>query len=98
MMIIACFTNLLGAIGCILFVRQIYFGMSPLVSMIMTSTVTDLLQDAFLKLPGMVLFAKMIPANIESSMFAMLTGLMNLSQGFTSKMLGTFFNVFVGVK
>jgi hypothetical protein len=46
----------------------------------------------------MVLFAKMIPSNIESSMFAMLTGLMNLSQGFTSKMLGNFINSFVGVK
>ena len=98
MMIIACFTNLLGSAGCILFVRQMYFGLSPLAFMLMTSTVTDLLQDAFLRLPGMVLFAKMIPSNIESSMFAMLTGLMNLSQGFTSKMIGNFFNVFVGVK
>lgn len=98
MMIIACFTNLLGSIGCILFVRKIYFGMDPLAFMIMTSTITDLLQDAFQRLPGMVLFAKMIPSNIESSMFAMLTGLMNLSNGFSSKMLGNFINSFVGVK
>jgi len=46
----------------------------------------------------MVLFAKMIPSNIESSMFAMLTGLMNLSNGFTSKLLGNFINSFVGVE
>jgi len=45
----------------------------------------------------MVLFAKMIPSNIESSMFAMLTGLMNLSNGFTAKMLGNLINSFVGV-
>ena len=45
----------------------------------------------------MVLFAKMIPSNIESSMFAMLTGLMNLSNGFSSKMLGNGINHFVGV-
>ena len=45
----------------------------------------------------MVLFAKMIPSNIESSMFAMLTGLMNLSNGFTSKMVGNGINYFVGV-
>lgn len=45
----------------------------------------------------MVLFAKMIPSNIESSMFAMLTGLMNLSNGFSSKMLGNLINSFVGV-
>ena len=43
MMVIACFTNLLGSLGCILFVKQIYFGMDPLASMILTSTVTDLL-------------------------------------------------------
>ena len=46
----------------------------------------------------MVLFAKMIPSNIESSMFAMLTGLMNLSNGFSSKMLGNAINSFVGVQ
>lgn len=98
MMVIACFTNLLGSIGCILFVKEMYFGMPPLVFMVVTSTVTDLLNDAFQRLPGMVLFAKMIPSNIESSMFAMLTGLMNLSNGFTAKMLGNFINVFVGVE
>ena len=97
MMFVACFTNLFGSIGCILFVKQIYFGLDPLVFMIVTSTVTDLLQDAFQRLPGMVLFAKMIPSNIESSMFAMLTGLMNLSNGFTAKMLGNIINSFVGV-
>lgn len=98
MMVIACFTNLLGSVGCILFVKQMYFGLDPLTFMITTSTVTDLLQDAFQRLPGMVLFAKMIPSNIESSMFAMLTGLMNLSNGFTSKMLGNAVNYFVGVE
>ena len=46
----------------------------------------------------MVLFAKMIPSNIESSMFAMLTGLMNLSNGFTAKMLGSLINMCVGVQ
>ena len=72
--------------------------MPPLVFMVVTSTVTDLLNDAFQRLPGMVLFAKMIPSNIESSMFAMLTGLMNLSNGFSAKMLGNLINVFVGVE
>ena len=43
MMVIACFTNLLGSVGCILFVKQIYFGLDPLASMITTATVTDLL-------------------------------------------------------
>lgn len=45
----------------------------------------------------MVLFAKLIPANIESSMFALLTGLMNFSNLFASKMLGNYINTFFGV-
>ena len=43
MMVIACFTNLIGSVNCILFVRQMYFGLSPLAFMILTSIVTDLL-------------------------------------------------------
>ena len=43
MMVIACFTNLIGSVGCILFLRKIYFGLDPLTAMIMTSTITDLL-------------------------------------------------------
>ncbi len=45
----------------------------------------------------MVLFAKLIPANIESSMFALLTGLMNFSNIFASKMLGNYINTFFGI-
>ena len=45
----------------------------------------------------MVLFAKLIPANIESSMFAMLTGLINFSNLFASKMLGNYINTYFGV-
>lgn len=97
MMVIACVTNLLGAGGTLLFLRQITFGMSPMLFMIVSSTVTDTLYNAFVQLPGMVLFAKLIPSNIESSMFAMLTGLMNFSNLFVSKTLGNFINSFFGV-
>ena len=45
----------------------------------------------------MVLFAKLIPENVESSMFAMLTGLLNFSNLFASKELGIFVNNFVGI-
>ena len=63
----------------------------------MTTGVTDTLYIAFVTLPSMVLFAKLIPPNIESSMFAMLTGLVNLSNFFLAKSLGNFINSFVGV-
>ena len=45
----------------------------------------------------MVLFAKLIPANVESSMFAMLTGLLNFSNLFASKELGIAVNQAIGI-
>ena len=40
MMVIACFTNLIGSVGCILFVRQIYFGLDPLALRILEGLTT----------------------------------------------------------
>ena len=97
MMVMACMTNLIGAVGSLLFLRNIFLGMDPYWFIIVSSTVADVLYNAFVQLPGMVLFAKLIPANIESSMFAMLTGLMNFSNLFAAKMLGNYINTFFGV-
>lgn len=71
--------NLVGSVLTLCFVRQIYFGMDPMLFVICTSTVTDTLSQSFLNLPSQVLFAKLIPENIESSMFALLTGLLNFN-------------------
>ena len=97
MMISACMINLVGAMTTLMYVKDITLGMSPLVFVVMTSTVTDTLYNAFTTLPAMVLFAKLVPDNIESSMFALLTGITNLANLFLSKELGVFINKFVGV-
>ena len=97
LMVIACITNLIGAVGSLMFCRNILLGMDPYWFMMVSSAVTDVLYNAFVNLPGMVLFAKLIPANIESSMFALLTGLMNFSNLFAAKMLGNYVNTFFGV-
>jgi len=97
MMVFACMTNLIGAVGSLLFLRNILLGLDPYWFMMVSSAVTDVLYNAFVNLPGMVLFAKLIPANIESSMFALLTGLMNFSNLFFAKMLGNYINTFFGV-
>ena len=97
MMVLACFINMVGSVGSMLFVREITFGLSPLVFIIATSAVTDTLYSAFVTMPSMIVFAKLIPQNIESSMFALLTGLMNFSNLFVSKMLGNFINIFFEV-
>jgi hypothetical protein len=97
MMVIACLINFVGAVNSLLFVKEIYFGLSPLVFVILSSTVADTLYTAFVTMPGMIVFAKLIPPNIESSMFSMLMGLLNFCNIFVSKMLGNFINRFFGV-
>lgn len=97
MMITACFLNLLGAITTILFVKQITFGLSPIIFVVLTSTVMDTLVSAFTVLPAMVLFAKLIPQNVESSMFALLTGVLNFCSLFAAKELGVLINRSIGV-
>lgn len=96
-MITACFINMLGAATTVLYTKNLTFGLPPLAFVCLTSTVTDTLYNAYTTLPAMVLFAKLIPENVESSMFAMLTGINNFSNLFASKELGIFINHFVGV-
>lgn len=90
--------NMTGAATTVLFTTQHTFGLPPLAFVCLTSTVTDTLYNAYTTLPAMVLFAKLIPENVESSMFAMLTGLLNFSNLFASKELGIFINSFIGVQ
>jgi hypothetical protein len=97
MMVSACLINLVGCLSTVMYVKNITLGMSPLVFVVMTSTVTDTLYNAFTTLPAMVLFAKLVPDNVESSMFALLTGITNFANLFLSKELGVLINKFVGV-
>jgi hypothetical protein len=56
--------------------------------------VTDTLYNAYTTLPAMVLFAKLVPEKVESSMFALLTGVINFSNLFASRELGVLINKF----
>ena len=64
----------------------------------MSDSVTHSLEQAFRLLSGNVLVAKLIPPHIEASMYAIFTGVINLSMKFIAPQLGNLFNVFVGVK
>jgi hypothetical protein len=94
MMLIACFTNFFGAFTTMLYSCpwQVDFGY-PYIFTMMTATVTDVLYMCFIQLPLCVLFAKLIPERIESSLFAFSTGLMNLSNLFVAPDLGNLINV-----
>ena len=97
MLIACCVINIIGSINSMSLVLGFTFGMSPDAFVFLSNTVTDTLNNCIQLLSGNVLFAKLIPANIESSMFAILTGIINLCHFFVAKQLGNFFNLFVGV-
>lgn len=47
MMVFACLTNLIGAVGSLMFLRNVLFGLDPYWFMIVSSAVTDVLYNAF---------------------------------------------------
>ena len=49
----------------------------------------EALSMSFFDLPIMVLFAKITPKNIEGTVFALLTGLINLGSGVLSPLTGS---------
>lgn len=92
MMVLACAVNFFGAFTTMLYTSNHTFGLSPLLFVMFTSTVTDVLYMCFIQLPLSVLFAKLIPERIESSLFAFSTGLMNLANLFIAPDLGNLIN------
>ena len=97
MLFVCCLVASFGNINSMLLVRGFTYGIDTTTFVFLSNTVTDSLSNAIRLLSGNVIFAKLIPANIESSMFAMLTGLMNFSNLFAAKMLGNYINSFFNV-
>lgn len=92
MMVLACCVNFFGAFTTMLYCSRHTFGLSPFLFVMFTSTVTDVLYMCFIQLPLSVLFAKLIPERIESSLFAFSTGMMNLANLFIAPDLGNLIN------
>ena len=84
--------NTFGSIMTLIYVLGLIGEIPPLVFVICTSTVTDTVYLALSQMPSMVLFAKLIPSQIESSMFALLMGLLTLSYYTISKLIGNGYN------
>ena len=73
-------------------------GISDLTFVIFSSMITDTLSTAFSQMPILVLFAKITPRNIEATVFALFTGVLNLSAIVISPNIGIIINkIFVGV-
>lgn len=96
-MVLACMVNIFGAVTTVFLTKGWTFGIPPILFLAFTTTVTDVLFSAFTLLPGMVLFAKLIPDAVESSMFALLTGVSNFANLYLAQENGVFVNSFFNV-
>lgn len=77
---------------------NLYLGINDVVFIICTDTVFGVMSLALFTLPIMALFAKITPHNIEGTVFAFLTGTVNMSNTILSPMIGVYLNnKFVGV-
>jgi hypothetical protein len=83
---------LTGILMNLLFVLRfnLIIGIPDIIFVIFTSTITGTLAMAFSFLPTLVLFTKITPVNIEATIFAMLTGLYNLSNSVIGPLIGSF--------
>ena len=86
MMVVACLINVGGSIMSMLMVMGKTFGFSNFVFVFFgTTAVTDAVYGMLITLPSEILIAKMIPQNIEASLFAITTGLVNFATLFAAK-------------
>lgn len=97
MLFVCCLINALGGLNTLLLIKGFTYGLPPDAFVFLTTSVTDTLSNTIRLMSGNVLFAKLIPLNIEASMFSILMGLINFCNFFLAKQLGNFFNLFVGV-
>ena len=76
-----------------LFCLDIYLGLPKFLYMSMTETVVDTVHYAFVTMPILVLYAKIIPEKIESAMFALTMGIINLCNYFIAPNWGNLINL-----
>ena len=73
-------------------------GINDIVFILLTDTLFGVFSLAMYVLPTMALFAKITPTRIEGTVFAFLTGTVNLANTVISPMIGVYLNnKFVGV-
>ena len=94
---VACLVAAFGNINSLILASGFSFGISPSVYAYLTGPVSDTIDAAFRLLAINVVMARLIPANIEASMFAIQTGIQNFCNFFLAKQLGNLFNLPVGV-
>ena len=96
-MVITTMLNVVSGICMTLFLKEIYFGLPPVVLVGIIQLFSDAFSMAFMSMPQMALVAKLIPHAIESSIFAFFTGLIIFCYFFFAKILGNLINIYFKV-
>lgn len=89
--------NIFGSLTTVMYTTGHTLGINPYAFVCMSSTVMTNIYSTYCSIASGVVFAKLIGDDVETSMFALLTGLINFSNLFASKELALAFNQFVGV-
>ena len=87
-LVVFCITT----VGEVLFTKGIFLGLSPQWFFAIHSLFDAVVFKALISMPLLSLFAKLVPESIESSIFALLTGLLNLFFGIIGKVIGNLIN------
>ena len=93
LMVITTILNVVSGTLMTIFLKQIYFGIQPLVYFGTVQLFSDAFSMAFMSMPQLALVAKLIPHSIESSIFAFFTGLVIFCYFFFAKVLGNLINL-----
>ena len=78
-MYIALILFAISAIGHVIFLKKITFGLHPLLFAILLESISDTFQLAFMAMPMMATVTKLIPHSIEATVFAFFTGVVVLN-------------------
>jgi len=98
MMFIAIMLQFFGKASVFSLLRGFTFGLSPFYFMMISDAAIGELLSVIDLIPTGIVFAKLIPNNVEASVYALITGLINFANFFLNRMLGNFINTFVKVR
>ena len=97
LLLISLIVNIFGVVTTLLLTADAVRPKNVFLYLIFTDEVITSLQVVLQAIPAQVVLAKLIPQNIEATMFGAVTGLLNFSATFWSKVLGSIINLFFGV-
>ena len=80
-----------------LVLRDVNIGFSPFWMLILGDSALGELYNVFIFIPTAIVYGKMIPQNIESTIYALLGGFNILANYFVNRIWGNVINLFFGV-